>query len=36
MYTAGITQSAIAAYVGKSKSDINKILKPLPKGKNEK
>jgi hypothetical protein len=35
MHMAGIAQSAIAAYVGKSKTDINRALKPLRKG-NEK
>lgn len=33
MYMAGMSQSAIATYVGKSKTDINQILKPLQKGK---
>lgn len=33
MHMAGTTQDAIAAYVGKSKTDINRMLKPLQKGK---
>lgn len=33
MYMAGMTQGAIAAYVGKSKTDINRMLKPLQKEK---
>jgi ABC-type transport system involved in Fe-S cluster assembly fused permease/ATPase subunit len=33
MYQAGCTQGAIAAYVGKSKTDINQMLKPLQKAK---
>ncbi|MBB5063904.1 transposase [Granulicella mallensis] len=33
MHTAGCTQDAIAAYVGKSKGTINEMLKPLQKGK---
>jgi hypothetical protein len=33
MHQAGFTQGAIAAYVGKSKTDINKILRPLQKEK---
>jgi transposase len=33
MHSAGYTQNAIAAYVGKSKSTINDLLKPLQKGK---
>jgi hypothetical protein len=36
MHSAGCTQDAIAAYVGKSKGTINEMLKPLQKGrKNE-
>jgi IS30 family transposase len=31
MHDAGCTQDAIAAYVGKSKSTINEMLKPLQK-----
>jgi hypothetical protein len=31
MYQAGVTQDAIARYVGKSKGTINEMLKPLPK-----
>jgi hypothetical protein len=33
MHMAGVAQSAIASYVGKSKTDINRVLKPLRKGK---
>ena len=33
MHLAGCTQDAIAAYVGKSKSTINAMLKPLQKEK---
>lgn len=33
MHLAGCTQDAIAAYVGKSKSTINEMLKPLRRGK---
>ena len=33
LYAAGHTQDAIAAYVGKSKSTINELLKPLQKKK---
>jgi hypothetical protein len=32
MHMAGCTQDAIAAYLGKRKSTINEMLKPLPKG----
>jgi hypothetical protein len=31
MYAAGMTQEAICKYVGKAKSSINEMLKPLPK-----
>lgn len=31
MYRAGISQDAIAKYMGKSKKTINDLLKPLPK-----
>ncbi|MGA1983566.1 MAG: helix-turn-helix domain-containing protein [Acidobacteriaceae bacterium] len=31
MHMAGCTQDGIAAYVGKSKSTINEMLKPLQK-----
>jgi hypothetical protein len=33
MHMAGISQGAIAAYVGKSKTDVNRMLKPLQKDK---
>ena len=33
MHQAGYSQLAIATYVGKSKTDINQMLKPLQKGK---
>ena len=29
MHMAGLSQSAIAAYIGKSKTDVNRMLKPL-------
>ena len=35
MHLAGCTQDAIAAYVGKSKSTINEMLKPLQKRKGD-
>jgi len=33
MHQAGFSQAAIAAYVGKSKTDINQLLRPLQKEK---
>ena len=36
MHIAGCTQDGIAAYVGKSKSTINDMLKPLQKRKGDK
>lgn len=35
MHVAGYSQDAIAAYVGKSKSTINELLKPLQKRKDD-
>jgi transposase len=35
MHVAGYSQNAIAAYVGKSKSIINEMLKPLQKRKDD-
>jgi transposase len=33
MHTAGYSQGAIAAYLGKGNSTINELMKPLQKGK---
>lgn len=31
MYLAGMTQDVISRYIGKSKTTVNEMLKPLPK-----